>query len=66
LIDRARLRIKEGTEAGLWFWSMAVTVPGEQVMPSSGRVQTRGEAARCLIAAYEQALARHRLGVDHD
>ena len=42
-------QFKAGTEKGLWFWTMTVTGPGEPVMPSSGRAQTRGEAARAVV-----------------
>jgi hypothetical protein len=37
---------------------MTASGPGEPIMPSSGRVQTRGEAARCVVAAYEKELAK--------
>jgi hypothetical protein len=50
-------QITAGPEAGLWFWTMAVTRPGTATA-TNGRVQTRGEAARCVVAAYERLLAR--------
>jgi len=36
-------QFEAGTEKGLWFWTMTVSGPGVRIMPSSGRVQTRGE-----------------------
>jgi hypothetical protein len=53
-----------GRESGLWLWSVVATAPGVTILPNSGRCNTRGEAGRCLVAAYERLLARPRLGAD--
>jgi hypothetical protein len=45
-------------------WSMVVTRPGPTLLPTKGRADTRSQASRCAVAAYERLLARDRLGVD--
>jgi hypothetical protein len=54
------MQFEFGPENGVWFWSMVVTRPG-QSGETNGRVKSRGEAGRCVVAAYKRLL---RLDVD--
>jgi hypothetical protein len=51
-------QITAGPESGLWFWTMTVVRPGTSPLAMNGRAQTRGEAGRCVVEAYERLLAR--------
>jgi hypothetical protein len=53
-------RIRHGTEQGLWFWSMTVSLPGPAFNARSGTEAHRGEAGRRVIEAYQRMLARVR------
>jgi hypothetical protein len=50
-------QITAGPESGLWFWTMTATRPGVSRSGTNGRAQTRGEAGRCVVAAYERVIA---------
>jgi len=48
---------KAGPEKGTWLWTMTAIRPGTAAV-TNGRANTRGEAARCVVAAYERLLAQ--------
>jgi len=52
------MQFDSGPERGRWLWSMVATAPGPTLMPMNGRADTRGEAGRCVVAAYERLLSR--------
>jgi hypothetical protein len=58
------LQSEFGPENGVWFWTMTVTRPG-QPGETNGRMKSRGEAGRCVVAAYQRLLGPG-LGVDVD
>lgn len=50
------MRFDSGPEMGRWMWSMVATAPGPTLLPNNGRTDTRGEAGRCVVEAYERLL----------
>ena len=53
-------RIRDGTEEGLWFWSMTVSRPGPTFNARGGTEARRGDAGRRVVEAYEAMLRRTR------
>jgi hypothetical protein len=47
-------QLTAGPEAGLWLWTMTLVRPGIPPSATNGRCQTRGEAGRWVVAAYER------------
>ena len=50
------MQYQHGKEQGQWLWSMTVIRPGTAEI-SNGTTETRGEAGRCVVEAYERLLA---------
>jgi hypothetical protein len=51
------MQFEFGPEVGVWFWSMTVTRPGPLRGATNGRVNSRGEAGRCVVEAYGRLLS---------
>ena len=53
-------RIRHGTEQGLWFWSMTVSLPGPAFTARDGTEARRGDTGRRVVEVYEAMLRRVR------
>jgi|tagenome__1003787_1003787.scaffolds.fasta_scaffold20764338_2 hypothetical protein len=52
------MQYQHGKEQGRWLWSKTVLRPGTAEI-NSGTTESRGEAGRRVVEAYERLLARH-------
>jgi hypothetical protein len=50
------MQFEFGPEVGIWLWSMTVTRPRPLRGATNRRVNSRGEAGRCVVEAYERLM----------